>query len=91
MQLAEDGTVSNITEFSGVGKSFKTLFRDMQTTKPVRYLEGKDSKETCFEMIDCIFDKSGNIARIRRYNNKKEINIDYTNTTKNITVKTKLK
>jgi hypothetical protein len=89
MQLTEEGYVNNITEFSGVGKSFKTLFRNSETLKPARYLEGKDNKDKDFEMIDCIIDLSGNIARIRRYNSKKEINIEYTETSKQITYKTK--
>ena len=42
-------------------------------------------------MIDCIFDDEGNVARIKRYTNKKEINIDYTKDSKNITVNTKEK
>lgn len=88
-QLSEDGVVNNVTEFSGKGKSFKTLFRNAQNSKPARYLEGKDSKELGFEMVDCIFDANGNIARIKRYNNKKEINIVYTDKTKSISVKTK--
>lgn len=89
MQLAEDGIVSNITEFSGEGKSFRTLFRNIDTSKPARYLEGKDSKESGFEMIDCIFDNNGGLARIRKYSNKKEVNIDYTDKNKSISVKTK--
>lgn len=88
-QLSEGGNVINITEFSGKGKSFKTLFRNALTIKPVRYLEGKDNKENGFEMIDSLFDANGKVARIRRYNSKKEINITYTDTTKNISVKTK--
>jgi hypothetical protein len=53
-------------------------------------LEGKDAKGKDFEMIDCIFDDKGGIARIKRYNNKKEINIDYTPDRKNISVRTKI-
>lgn len=90
MQLAEDGIVNNITEFTGKGKSFQTLFRNIETFKPARYLEGRDDKEEGFFMIDCIFDKDGNIARIKRYNSKKETCIEYTKTKKNITVRTKL-
>ena len=41
-------------------------------------------------MIDCIFDKDGNVARIKRYSSNKETCIEYTKTKKNITVKTKL-
>lgn len=91
MQVAEDGVVNNITEFLGVGKSFQTLFRNVETFKPARYLEGKDVPGKGFEMVDCIFDKEGNIARIKRYNSKREINIEYTDDRKNITVKNKLK
>lgn len=89
MQLTEDGIVSNFSEFSGEGKSFKTLFRNVNNFKPVRYLEGKDNKKTGFEMLDCLFTDSGDIARIRRYNNSKEIDINYSDTKKNITIKSK--
>ena len=89
MQLAEGGVVSNISEFTGKGKSFQTLFRNPETLKPARYLEGKDTKEDGFIMLDCLFDSNGGIARIKKYNNKKEVSIDYTETSKNITVKTK--
>lgn len=89
IQLSDDGIVNNISEFTGKGKSFQTLFRNINTFKPARYLEGRDNKENGFEMIDCVFSPEGEIARIKRYNNKKEINIEYTKDTKNITVKTK--
>lgn len=88
IQLSEGGIVNNISEFAGDGKSFQTLFRNINNFKPVRYLEGRDNKETGFEMIDCLFTESGNIARIKRYNKKREINIDYTGSQKSITVKT---
>lgn len=87
IQLADDGIVNNITEFTGKGKSFQTLFRNVYNSKPVRYLEGKDSKENGFEMIDCLFGENGDVARIKRYNNKREVSIDYTEKTKNIRVK----
>lgn len=90
IQLAEGGYVNNISEFTGKGKSFQTLFRNIETLKPARYLEGKDNKENGFEMIDCIFDSEGQVARIKRFSNKKEVNINYTETTKNITVKNKV-
>ena len=88
MQLSDDGVVNNISEFTGKGKSFQTLFRNIETFKPARYLEGRDSKEQGFFMIDCIFDAEGNIARIKRYNSTKETCIEYTKTKKNITVRT---
>ncbi len=90
MQLSEGGIVNNISEFTGKGKSFQTLFRNIETFKPARYIEGKDNKENGFFMTDCIFDSNGNIARIKRYNSKQEICIDYTKDKKNITVKTNL-
>ena len=90
MQLSDDGIVNNISEFTGKGKSFQTLFRNIETFKPARYLEGRDNKEEGFFMVDCIFDKDGNVARIKRYNSTKETSIVYTKTKKNITVKTKL-
>lgn len=88
MQLTEDGYVNNISEFTGKGKSFKTLYRNIQTFKPARYIEGKDDKENGFSMVDCVFATDGNIIRIKRYSNKKEVCIDYTEDKKNITVKT---
>jgi hypothetical protein len=89
MQLSEGGVVNNISEFTGKGKSFQTLFRNTETFKPVRYLEGKEDNDLGFIMLDCLFDSSGSVARIRRYSNKKEVNIEYSETRKNITVKTK--
>jgi len=89
IQLSEGGIVNNISEFSGKGKSFQTLFRNIYNFKPVRYLEGKDNKENGFEMIDCLFTAEGDVARIRRYNNKKEISIDYSKNQKHISVKSK--
>lgn len=89
IQLSEGGYVNNISEFTGKGKSFQTLFRNIETLKPARYLEGRDNKDTGFEMIDCIFDTEGHVARIKRYSNKKEVSIDYTKDSKNITVKNK--
>ena len=88
-QLSEGGVVNNISEFTGKGKSFQTLFRNIETLKPARYLEGKDTEENGFEMLDCIFDSQGHVARIKRFMNKKEVCIDYTPKTKNITVKNK--
>lgn len=89
IQLSEGGYVNNISEFTGKGKSFQTLFRNIETLKPARYLEGRDKEGSGFEMIDCIFDSEGHVARIKRYSNKKEVNIDYTNDSKSITVKNK--
>lgn len=89
MQLSDGGIVNNITEFTGKGKAFQTLFRNITNFKPARYLEGKENKNKDFEMVDCIFDSKGAIARIKRYTNKKEVCIDYTETTKNVSVKTK--
>ena len=91
IQLSDGGIVNNISEFSGIGKSFQTLFRNIETCKPVRYLEGKDSKENGFEMKDCIFDSDGQIVRIKRYTNNKEVNISYTLDKKKITVKNRIK
>ena len=51
--------------------------------------EGKEG-ENGFEMIDCIFDAEGHVVRIKKYANKKETCIDYTDDKKNITVKTKV-
>ena len=81
--------MNNITEFTGEGKSFKTLYRNILTFKPARYIEGKDDKEVGFKMVDCIFDANGAVARIKKYTSKKEVCIDYTEDKKSITVKTK--
>jgi hypothetical protein len=89
IQLADGGLVNNIPEFTGKGKSFQTLFRNIDTLKPARYIEGKEEIELGFEMIDCIFDYNGNIARIKKYSNNREVNINYTTDSKNITVKRK--
>ena len=89
IQLSEGGFVNNISEFTGKGKSFQTLFRNIDTLKPARYIEGKEDIEIGFEMIDCIFDYNGNIARIKKYSNNREVNINYTTDSKNITVKRK--
>lgn len=89
IQLSDGGIVNNITEFSGKGKSFQTLFRNIETLKPARYLEGRDDEKTGFEMIDCIFDSKGNVVKIKKYTSKREVDIEYTEDKKNITVKTK--
>ena len=89
IQLSEGGFVNNISEFTGKGKSFQTLFRNIQTFKPARYIEGKDGMEIGFEMIDCIFDSEGNVVRIKKYSNNREVKIDYTPESKNVSVKTK--
>lgn len=89
IQLSEGGYVNNISEFTGKGKSFQTMFRNIETSKPVRYLEGRDNNDNGFEMIDCLFDASGKIVRIKRFTDKKEINIEYTENTKSISVKNK--
>ena len=87
MQLSEGGIVNNISEFTGKGKSFQTLFRNIDTLKPARYLEGKDTKDYGCVMVDCIFDLAGNVARIKTYSNKKEVCIDYNDDKKNVSVK----
>lgn len=89
IQLTEDGTVNNLSEFTDNGKYFQTLFRNPNTYKPVRYLEGRENKNKAFEMVDCLFGNDGSIVRIKRYTNKKEVTIDYTQDSKNITVNTK--
>ena len=89
IQLAEGGFVSNISEFTGKGRSFQTLFRNIETRKPARYLEGREDEEKGFTMIDCLFDTEGHVARIKRYNNKKEVSINYTEESKIISVRTR--
>ena len=87
MQLSEGGIVNNISEFSGKGKSFKTLFRNIDTLKPARYLEGKDDLNNGFEMYDCIFDSLGNIVRLKHFNSKKQTQVEYIKNKKNILIK----
>lgn len=87
IQLSDGGIVNNFSEFSGKGKSFKTLFRNIYTFKPVRFIEGKDSAGKEFEMVDCLFNEAGEVVRIKRYNNKNEVSIDYSNNKKQVTVK----
>ena len=89
IQLADGGYVSNISEFTGNGKSFQTLFRNINTLKPARYIKGVDDKLSGFSMVDCTFSETGEVVRIKRYAGKREIVIDYTPTQKHITVKTK--
>ncbi|MBE7703769.1 MAG: hypothetical protein E7Z89_06955 [Cyanobacteria bacterium SIG28] len=88
-QLSVGGVINSFTEFFGKGKSFQTLFRNPETFKPARYLEGKDDLKGNFAMLDCVFDLDGKIARIKRYNSKRETTIEYTETKKIITVRTK--
>ena len=90
IQVTEEGVISNITEFIGKGKSFRALFRNINTLLPVRYMEGNENSEMGFEMLDCILDSNGAIARLRKYSKKREININYTETTKTISVKNKI-
>ena len=90
IQLAEEGIVNNISEFTDNGKSFQTLFRNLETMKPVRYLEGKDDKVDGFRMVDCLFNSSGDVVKLKKFSNKKEVSIDYEFNKKNITVKNKL-
>ncbi|MCQ2739211.1 MAG: hypothetical protein MJ237_03160 [bacterium] len=87
IQISDGGVVNNFSEFSGVGKSFQTLFRDTMTFKPVRYVAGKDVPNIGFSMVDCILDAFGNIARMKRYTNNQEIQIDYTQNKKHIKVR----
>ena len=89
LQLGDSGFVINISEFLGKGQSFQTLFRNSETLKPARYISGKEHDNKDFEMVDCIFNANGEIVRIKRYNNNKEIKIDYTSDKKNISVRTK--
>lgn len=89
IQLSGDGIVNNISEFTGNGKSFQTLFRNIRTFKPVRYIEGKEDKEHGFIMVDCLFTEKGDIARIKQYTKRKEVQVDYTDTQKHISVKNK--
>ena len=40
-------------------------------------------------MLDCLFDANGKLVKLKRFTNKKEVSIDYTDDKKNITVKNK--
>lgn len=87
IQVAENGVVSSFSEFCSTGQSFKTLFRDTSTSKPVRYLTGGDNINGKFEMFDCILDAEGKIARIKQYTSTHEVNINYVNKQKIVKVK----
>jgi len=89
IQLTQDGTVNNITEFLDNGKNFKTVYRGYESTQVVKYISGKDTKDFGFVMTDCIFDKEGKIARIKRFSNKKDIDINYNGNRKSVNIKNK--
>lgn len=88
-QVEEDGFIKSVTEFTGNGKSFCTLFRNPDTTVPLRYLEAKDGEEGVFYLLDANFDQTGNIVGIKKTTADKEINITYEKGMKNIQVKQK--
>ena len=87
-QAEEDGTISSITEFSGDGNSFKTLFRNPDTHIPVRYIDAKETSDGEFSLTDARFDKRGKVLEIRNIKGDKEVNINYIGNKKSISVKT---
>lgn len=86
-QLEEDGLISAITEFSGKGQSFRTLFRNPDTTMPVRYLEARDNDDGEFAVLDSRFDNSGRVLEIKKMTDAKQVKIEYEGDKKNISVK----
>ena len=87
-QAEEDGNISSITEFSGEGDSFRTLIRNPDSLKPLRYMEAKETPDGDFMLIDCKFDKSGNVSEIKNINGNREVVITYDGIHKSISVKT---
>ena len=85
-QVEEDGSVSSITEFSGKGNSFETLFRNPDTLIPLRYLEAEEDGKD-FLLTDCKFSSDGKISEIKKVSGAKEMRILYEGNQKSISVK----
>lgn len=88
-QVEEDGTVSCVTEFSGKGKDFKTLFKNPYNNAPLRYIEAKEGEDGDFEFLDSRLDSNQQITEIKRMASSKEINIRYVGNQKIVDVKQK--
>lgn len=87
-QAEEDGKISGITEFSGEGNSFRTLQRNPDTLRPIRYMEAQENVDGEFALTDSKFDNSGNISEIKTINGNREVLINYDGIHKSISVKT---
>ena len=88
-QVGEDGTISSVTEFSGKGKDFRTLFRNPYNSQPVRYIEARETDEGDFEFLDATLNSNQQVSEIKRTSASKEVNIKYTGAQKIIDVKQK--
>lgn len=88
-QVEEDGSVRSITEFSGKGKDFRTLFRNLYKHEPVRYIEARETDDGDFEFLDSRLDSNRQVTEIKRMTSSKEVNIKYAGTQKIIDVKQK--
>ena len=49
---------------------FKTIFRNQETGKPTRYIEGHDGQDGVFEIKDYVFNELMEIVQTRTYKNK---------------------
>ena len=85
--LEEDGTVNSITEFSGKGKDFRTLFKNPYNNTPVRYIEAKENDSGEFEFLDCRLNSNQEVTDIKKLSASKEVNIHYSGNQKIIDVK----
>lgn len=86
-QVEEDGLVRTITDFSSDGASFRTLYRNTETMLPERYIESNETNAEDFSLVDCKFDKAGNISELKNLNSSKEVTIRYEGNTKTVSVK----
>ena len=87
LQVEEDGMISSITEFSGKGKSFRTLFINFYSLAPLRYLEAEDDETNEFLLTDCKFSSNGKICEIKKISASKEMKITYERNQKTVIVK----
>ena len=87
IQLGEDSNINSITEFSGKGKDFRTLFKNPYNGTPIRYIEAKENNGGEFEFLDCRLDSNQNITEIKKLSTTRETNINYSGNKKIIDVK----
>ena len=70
LQLTNTGVVTSISEISNNGSAFKTIFRNQETCKPTRYIEGHDGQDGIFEIKDYVFNELMEIVQTRTYKNR---------------------
>ena len=70
LQLTNTGVVTSISEISNNGSAFKTIFRNQETGKPTRYIEGHDGQDGVFEIKDYVFNELMEIVQTRTYKNR---------------------